>query len=297
MSQLTYGKTPPITPYWVKNADVKNKINCWLEDIIDSKLEPWIDRFFGEDHGTLQSDVLKVVSCVYHNNAAAAASSEWSRGPRSHFYEVLRKALKLLILEVAMGHQICIPDHAKVTIQSTFPGRYTFSPGPTSPRMVNRILKSTMALMMKYLTTGVLKGMEALWRSRGNDAWTESVCIMIALLTAGGGVQVSLADWAQVSRAHDDSSDISAMNPALENMEQEFCKHFILLFHARFKSANSRTRFNPFLSHPKIEELDSATRDMVKGVWSVFQRYRESSGPLIYISDATQTYFQRTPWI
>jgi hypothetical protein len=274
-SQLTRGDNPPITPYWVATGDVKRKVNGWLEGIIDSRLEGWVGCFFAGDEETLQSELIKIVCRFYYRISRHSASTESARAPSRRCDLVLKKALKLLVLEEVMSHQICIPNHAKDALQRAFPDQPGFSSDPTSPRLVNRVVKSILVSMMRYLAKEVMIEMEDIWRTRGHGAWTECVCIMIVLLTAGASVQVSLADWSRVVVERDKSADVSAIRPELKHMEGEFCKHFIHLFHARFKTSNPKSPFNPFISHPGVETLGSGTRSVVEGILSALQKHGE----------------------
>ena len=277
-SQLTTGRTPSITPYWIATGDVKRKVNDWLESILESRLEGWVDCFFAGDEGTLQSELIKIVCRFYYRISKDPTRNESARAPGQRCDLVLRKALKLLVLEEVTSHQICIPNHAKEAIQMAFPDRHVFSLDPTSPRLVNRVVKSILVSMMRYLARDVMTKMEDIWRrARGPEGWTECVCIMIVLLTAGANVQVSLADWSKVVRARDGTADVTAMHPELQKVEADFCKRFIELFHARFKTSNSTSPFNPFISHPRAETLDLPTRDFVEGILSAFQRHSEFS--------------------
>jgi hypothetical protein len=284
-SQLTYGQVLPITPYWLKTGHVKRTVHTWVEQVIDSKLETWIDCVFAEHGKTLPSELLRVVCHYYSQYWGSHSNVSSARGTRPSPIDVLKKALKLLVLEVVMGHQICIPDYAmqsllrdipdciKQSIPSDLAYRYDSPSELSSPRVVNRVVKSILYPIMKILTKEVIDDLDNLWRTRGNGSWTESVCIMVVLLTASAGVEVSLADWDKVVKARNNGTDTSAMHPQLQEIEAGFCQYFIEVFHARFKTSNPKDPFNPFISCPKLESLDAASARFVNDVSSVLLQH------------------------
>jgi hypothetical protein len=140
-------------------ADAAGKIVLWLESVLDGKMEQWVDLYFTD---AWHREILK---CVYRFFQKRGNRSDRRSGPP--FDDILGNGLRLMILMVAMGQQIYIPDDAKKDIEDQFPG-LVFPSGYVSPRMVNMLVKSVMVVMVLNLSEVVCSGLDGALNS-GNE--------------------------------------------------------------------------------------------------------------------------------
>jgi hypothetical protein len=120
-SQPVIRDTPPIMPYWLDPTEAFEKINIWLDSISGPELEDWVDSYTDENW---LKEVLKALCRFTLDRGASPEEQNTATDVRSLVKTILQKALKLLIIEFAMGHQIHVPDNAK-----DFQGATVFSEG------------------------------------------------------------------------------------------------------------------------------------------------------------------------
>jgi hypothetical protein len=275
-SSRVWHETPFISLQFMSGL-LLNQVQCWLNEILFSKLEGWPDFSCGRDcfswqRGILQSICRFFTSHTHSMKSEGIGREEWPCRPK-----MLRKALEFSILTFVMGHQLLIPEDEKSRLADEL-DIYIRQDTNVSCRLPNKIFKMQLLPMLNRLANDVLTELHVSLRDSKDAAdWGFDFSVMILLLTVVAENQISLDDVVACaidrgdcgrSREVDAMADIKALETSLTDL-------LIKLFDKKYKSRGDNFNLFQFPHQGAEIDTDEITQQLVRDVSSVIDSHRK----------------------
>ena len=239
---LLIREAPPIIIHLSSPADEAKKISLWLGSVLHHEMDRVVDLYFRND--VFSHEMLK--------RAVRLAQ---------HIGDTMDNTMKLMILEIVMSHQICIPDDAKAALQKKVPELILEQGIAVSTRMINKLVKSVTVVIILSLSEVVISTLDKALETGDRKSFGECFCTMIFLLVVCASNQATVVDMLLCQAARAEPVEQDGARQALEHMES-FWKRYVAKFHASFKTHGPRR--NPFQSPEKT--FGANTMSMVNNI-------------------------------
>jgi hypothetical protein len=278
VSRLVTLRTAFITPFFVSSHDEVRKINLWLEEILEFKLDEWPRFSTAGEKSSLCREVLTAI-CQFYKDGEH--SDDLESQERYFSQAALKRALKLSILCFLLSHQFQIPEREYESVNSNLSNHHSsFQKGPMAPWMVSRVIKGIIVSMFQTIVRRLFEDIHRMLQVEGAMNWAYNFCVNLILIMVASEVQVSMSDLIATAKARPNFHfNVKGALQEVQCLEEDLLGTLATAFHQRL--------VKQFGAGPSalLDQIQSGTsNERGSALFSAVLRAHEMHGTVFYVN-------------